>query len=249
MTLWKTLARVATPCGDDIHLRQRGEIFEIRYNGIELMSNLNHHSEDQLALRLLQRMDFKAKRILIAGLGMGFTLRAVLNVARIDADITVCELIPDIVTWNRGPLAHLADRPLDDPRVTVLVADIRDHLTKVTTPYDLLLLDTDNGPDIVVREDNNAIYQELGMHGILKATAKDGIAAFWSATTSLDFEKTLDAFGWDWQRDDIALVPNRVDAMHHIYICCPTEQSGHKERVAELGPIATTSVPRALVLA
>ena len=82
MNLWTTLARVATPSGDDIHLRQRGDIFEIRYNGIELMSNINHHSEDQLALRLLQRMDFKAKNILIAGLGLGFTLRAVLDVAQ-----------------------------------------------------------------------------------------------------------------------------------------------------------------------
>jgi spermidine synthase len=79
MTVWETLARAETACGDDIQLRQRGEIFEIRYNGIELMSNVSHHSEDQLALRLLQRMNFTPKRILVAGLGLGFTLRAVLN--------------------------------------------------------------------------------------------------------------------------------------------------------------------------
>lgn len=229
MNLWDTLARVATPSGDDIHLRQRGDIFEIRYNGIELMSNINHHSEDQLALRLLQRMDFRAKNILIAGLGLGFTLRAVLDVARADAKITVCELIPEIVDWNRGPLAHLARNPLADPRVTVVVQDIRDHLADVTTPYDLLLLDTDNGPEIVIRAENNAIYQELGMQDIHRATARDGIAAFWSATVSSDFERRLDRFGWDWHREDIALMPNRVDAMHHIYICRATDRSGRTD--------------------
>lgn len=228
MTLWDTLARVETPCGDDIQLRQRGDIFEIRYNGIELMSNLNHHSEDQLALRLLQRMDFGAKRILIAGLGMGFTLRAVLNVAREDAEITVCELIPEIVTWNHGPLGHLADHPLKDPRVKVVVADIRDHLQEVSAPYDLLLLDTDNGPEIVIREENNAIYEEIGMQDILRATAPQGIAAFWSATASAEFEASLTAFGWNWQRDDIALMPNRVDAMHYIYACRPSVRAGLK---------------------
>lgn len=249
MTLWETLARVATPCGDDIHLRQRGDIFEIRYNGIELMSNLNHHSEDQLALRLLQRMDFKAKRILIGGLGMGFTLRAVLNVARVDAEITVCELIPDIVTWNRGPLAHLANRPLDDPRVTVIVADIRDHLAAVTTPYDLLLLDTDNGPDIVIREENHTIYQSLGMQVIRQAIAKDGVAAFWSATVSEDFERTLNAFGWEWQRDDIPLMPNRVDAMHHIYTCRTLTNVNSVPSQDNKRPVAAVSPQSALVTA
>lgn len=229
MTLWETRARVKTPCGDDIHLRQRGEIFEICYNGIELMSNLNHHSEDQLALRLLRRMDFKPKKILIAGLGMGFTLRAVLNVAREDAEVTVCELIPEIVAWNKGPLASLADQPLADPRVKVVVADIQEHLATLTEPYDLLLLDTDNGPEIIIREENSTIYQEEGMKDILRATTHDGVAAFWSATYSMDFEKALDDFGWQWRREDIALMPNRVDAMHYIYVCQPPKHMRMKK--------------------
>jgi hypothetical protein len=128
------------------------------------------------------------------------------------------------VEWNRGPLAHLADRALDDPRVKVVVQDIRHHLVQVSEPYDLLLLDTDNGPEIVIRDENNGIYQEIGMQSILRATAIDGIAAFWSATASVAFEATLDAFGWVWQREDIALMPNRVDAMHHIYVCRGVER-------------------------
>lgn len=229
MILWKTLARVKTPCGDDIHLRQRGQIFEIRFNGIELMSNLNHHSEDQLALRLLQHMAFKPKRILIAGLGLGFTLRAVLDAARPDAEITVCELIPEIVTWNKGPLAPLAQHPLADPRVKVVIADIRDHIAAMTTPYDLLLLDTDNGPEIIIRQENSALYQDAGMRALLAATAQQGAVAFWSATASADFETALDAFGWRWQREDIALIPDRSDAMHYIYICQRPEQAQLKQ--------------------
>ncbi|WP_227493396.1 spermidine synthase [Paracoccus kondratievae] len=231
MNLWQTISRVNTATGDDIHLRQRGEIFEIRYNGIELMSNINHHSEDQLALRLLRRMNFGARKILIAGLGLGYTLRAVLDVARQDAEITVCELIPEIVEWNRGPLAHLAGHPLDDPRVKVVVSDIRDHLERVSDQYDLVLLDTDNGPDIVIRPENTEIYGENGMQAVHAATMAKGVVAFWSATVSPGFEEALDTFGWEWERDDIALIPGRVDAMHYIYICRPAQKARY-ERAA-----------------
>lgn len=219
MTLWETIARVQTATGDDIALRQRNELFEIRYNGIELMSNLNHHSEDQLALLLLRQMDFSAKHILIAGLGLGYTLRAVLDLVGEDVSVTVCELIPEVVDWNRGPLGHLADHPLSDPRVRVVVADIRAHLQSADADYDLILLDTDNGPEIVIRPENGALYADCGMQDVLQALKPEGLAAFWSATASAAFEKGLSGFGWDWQRKDIALLPGRVDAMHHIYIC------------------------------
>lgn len=89
MTLWNTLARARTASGDDIMLRQRGNIFEIRYNGIELMSNLNHQSEDQLALRTMRRLDFRAKRVLIGGLGLGYSLRAALDLAAPERTLAV----------------------------------------------------------------------------------------------------------------------------------------------------------------
>lgn len=219
MTSWTTLARAATASGDDIRLRQRGPIFEIRYNGIELMSNLNHQSEDQLALRSLRRMDFRARRILIGGLGLGFTLRAVLNLAAADASVTVCELIPEIAEWNRGPLAHLADHPLDDPRTNLRIEDVQAHLAQGPSAYDLILLDTDNGPDFLVRTGNTGLYQDSGLVSVAKALAPGGLAVFWSATASPEFERRLSAHPWSWLREDIPLVPGRVDAMHHIYSC------------------------------
>lgn len=219
MTTWTTLARAGTAAGDDILLRQRGPIFEIRYNGIELMSNLNHQSEDQLALRCLRRMDFRARRILIGGLGLGFTLRAVLDLAPADSRVTVCELIPEVAEWNHGPLAHLAGHPLADPRTDLRIEDVQAHLASSESAYDLILLDTDNGPDFLVRTGNTGLYHDTGLVSVARALAPGGLAAFWSATASPEFERRLSAQPWAWTREDIALVPGRVDAMHHIYSC------------------------------
>lgn len=232
MTTWTTLARAATAAGDDILLRQRGDLFEIRYNGIELMSNLNHESEDQLALRSLRRMNFAARRILIGGLGLGFTLRAVLDLAAPEAEVTVCELIPEVAEWNRGPLAHLAGHALDDPRARLLICDVQAHLAQAEEAYDLILLDTDNGPDVLVRAANNGLYQDCGLGSVARSLGPKGVAAFWSATASQAFERRLSAQPWFWQRDDIALMPGRVDAMHHIYSCSHSAAALGQRRAA-----------------
>ncbi|VDC31515.1 spermidine synthase [Pseudogemmobacter humi] len=219
MTLWETIARAQSASGDEIVLRRRAEIFEIRYNGIELMSNLNHHSEDQLALRTLRRCDFTARHVLIGGLGMGYTLRGVLDLVGQGAEVTVCELEPEIVAWNRGPLGPLAGRPLDDPRTRLIPGDVQAHLAGARGAYDLILLDTDNGPDFLVRPENTGLYQGQGLAAVAGALRPGGIAAFWSATVSAPFERALAAHPWAWIREDIALMPGRVDAMHHIYSC------------------------------
>lgn len=224
MILWETLARARTASGDDIMLRQRGGIYEIRYNGIELMSNLNHQSEIQLALLSMRRLDFRARRVLIGGLGLGYSLRALLDLAAPDAEVTVCEIIPEVVAWNRGPLAHLAANPLDDPRSRVVIGDVRDHLAASKGQYDLILLDTDNGPDFVVRPENESLYQDRGIAGVAEALTPGGLAAFWSATASERFEKVLARYPWCWIREDIALIPGRADAMHHIYSCTTDAQ-------------------------
>lgn len=228
---WQTIDGVTTPSGDEITLRQRGDLFEIRYNGIELMSNVNHHSEEQLALRLMRRLEYRAQKLLIGGLGMGFTLRAVLDHAPSDAEITVCELIPEVAAWNVTHLAHLAGAPLSDPRVRVVLGDIRQHLARSHGIYDLILMDTDNGPDIIIRQDNEAIYGAAGLDTLFRAMRPDGMAAFWSATASPSFEATLTEFGWRWERDEVALIPGRVDAMHYIYTC-PNDAALHLRRAA-----------------
>lgn len=217
MTYWTTLACAVTASGDELYLRRRGETYEIRYNGIELMSSFNHQSEDQLALRAMRQMDFAPRRILIAGLGLGYTTRAVLELAREDAEIHVCELIPEVAAWNRDHVGHLAGHPLRDPRCHLHLEDVQDHLADHPGTYDLVLLDTDNGPDILVRPQNTGLYHASGLDLVLRALRPAGSACFWSATASSDFEDRLRRQPQPWHRDDIALVPGRVDAMHYLY--------------------------------
>ena len=146
---WRDIERVKTAAGDEIVLRQRGDVFDIRFNGWELMSNQATTSEKVLAEIVCDQIAAKAPKLLIGGLGVGFTLRAALDALGPSAQIVVCELIPEIVTWNKGPLAVLAGQPLRDARVHVWSNSVVDVIAKGDLMFDTLLLDTDNGPDCV----------------------------------------------------------------------------------------------------
>jgi len=217
MTLWTELARATTMAGDEILLRRRGDIFEIRFNGLELMSNLNHQSESNLATRTLWLYGGRPERVLIGGLGMGFTLRAVLGLLGSASRVTVSELIPEVAEWNRGPLSPLAGYPLRDPRVDLRIADVMDVLEENPCMFDVILMDTDNGPDFTVRQVNDRLYARQGLAAVRRALRPGGIAAFWSAAVSDPFERTLAAESWCWRREDIQLIGGRADAFHHIY--------------------------------
>lgn len=218
MTLWTELARASNAAGDDIVLRRRDGIYEIRFNGLELMSNLNHRSETILAERSLRLHGRSVRRVLIGGLGMGFTLRTALDWIEREAEVTVCELVPEIADWNLRHIGHLADHPLRDPRVVLHIDDVQHVLRQRGDAYDVILMDTDNGPDVTVRETNDAIYSECGLRSVHRRLAPGGIAAFWSATVSAEFEDRLAALPWRWRRDDVCLVDGRADAFHHIYL-------------------------------
>ena len=217
MTLWTELARVSTEAGDDIILRRRGDIHEIRFNGIELMSNLTWQSEAVLAERSLRRHGGDAPRVLIGGLGMGFTLRAALDLLGPDAQVTVCELIPAIADWNRDILGPLAGHPLRDPRIGLRIMDVIDLLEDSPGGFDVILMDTDNGPDSTVRAENERLYGRPGLEAVRDALRPGGIAAFWSAEVSDPFEARLTEHGWDWRREDVQLSGGRADAFHHVY--------------------------------
>lgn len=245
MTLWTELARASTEAGDDIMLRKRGDIYEIRFNGIELMSNIMWRSEAVLAERSLRRVGGAPQpRMLIGGLGMGFTLRAALDLSPPDAQVTVCELIPAIAEWNHEVLAPLADHPLRDPRVDLRVMDVNDLLAKSGPGFDVILMDTDNGPDFLVRDDNQRLYGQTGLNAVRDALRPGGIAAFWSAEISDPFEDRLNELGWNWQREDVQLPGGRVDAFHHIYLA----RQFQGERVSP-GLAVAGHIPPALVLA
>lgn len=215
---WAELARAGNEAGDEILLRQRADIYEIRYNGLELMSNVNFQSELRLAEKSLRLFDHPIRHVLIAGLGMGFTLRAALDNLGKSVRVTVCELVPEIIQWNRDHIGHLADNPLGDGRVEVVTGDVMDLLRQRPAHYDLILMDTDNGPDITVRADNEQIYQDDGLSLVRRALRPGGHVAFWSATASQVFEQRLDEHGLDWHREDVNLIGGRADAFHYIYL-------------------------------
>lgn len=218
MNIWTELARASTAVGDEIILRRRNDLYEIRYNGVELMCDSSHQSEEFLAEKALRLLGRPARRILIGGLGLGFTLRMALNYLDDDAEVTVSEIVPEIVDWNRRHLGHLAGHPLNDARVEIRVEDVMETLKHARGSYDVVLMDTDNGPDHTVRTPNGVIYDGCGISAVKQSLSPDGIAAFWSATMSPEFEERLDAAQWNWRCDCVSLLGGRVDAFHYVYL-------------------------------
>lgn len=214
---WTEISRATTAAGDELVLRECAGVYEIRCNGWDLMSNRAHASEETMAREALAMLrDRSAPRILIGGLGMGFMLRAGLDAAPPAARIEVAELVPEIVAWNRGPLAALAGRPLDDRRVVVRVGDVADVIA-AGGPYDAILLDTDNGPGAVMLARNLALYAREGLARARAALAPGGVLALWSADRSAAFEALLASEGSSWRVVETPAVAGRPEPLHALY--------------------------------
>jgi spermidine synthase len=213
---WEELARSRSGAGDELILRRRGGIYEIRCNGYDLMSNRAHRSEEALAELALEQVAAPSPRILIGGLGMGYTLRAALDRAPADARVTVAEILPAVIAWNRGPLAPLAGRPLDDPRVDLRESDV-DALLDGVAGFDAVLLDVDNGPAAVVHAGNDPLYSARGLRRLRRALAPSGALAVWSADRAPHFEALLDDAHFRWEASAIAARGVAGDPLHVIY--------------------------------
>ena len=187
---WRELGRARTAEGDELVLRVRGAECEIRMNGYELMSSRGHASEDALGRLGCAGLQAGAD-VLIGGLGLGYTLRAALDVLPPGARIVVAELLPEIVAWVRGPLAHLAGDPLADARVAVHVGDVGALLRGSAARFDAVLLDVDNGPDGRVRGANAWLGGAEGLAVIRRALRRPGTLAVWSADPSSCFAAVL----------------------------------------------------------
>ena len=175
-------------------LTQHGKQFSIRVAGVELMSSVNHGSEDELGRLSCAPLKSQAPRVLIGGLGMGFTLRAALDVLPPGARVEVVELIPDVVRWNRTVYGQLANHPLDDPRVTVVEEDVANVIER-GRDYDAIVLDVDNGPDGVYHA-NRGLYQRRGLDAAHTALAPGGLLTVWSCFESPTFTRWLRAAGF-----------------------------------------------------
>lgn len=197
MIPWEKLGEVDAPGGGKLTLHRRGHEYAIRVDGKELMGNRQHGSEDALARLGCEGLSQQPKaRVLIGGLGMGFTVRAALDVLRPDAKVEVAELIPAVVAWNRGPLSPLAGAPLDDPRVEVHEGDVVARIAAARQRYHAILLDVDNGPDALTSPGNARLYGSAGLTRAGNALHPGGMLAIWSAEDDARFTARLSRAGF-----------------------------------------------------
>ncbi len=198
MVPWKLIERVSIP-GDngEMSLCQRGEEYSIRVDGRELMNSRIHASEETLASLACASLPSRRPRVLIGGLGMGFTLAAANRFLPADAHIEVAELVPAVIAWNRGILGALSGHPLVDKRVRLHAGDVRVVLEQARDRFDAILLDVDNGPNGLTQVANQWLYESSGLGQIRRALKPGGNLCVWSVRPDAAFTKRLGKTGFD----------------------------------------------------
>ena len=201
--------------GEVLRLFRRGSDYMIVAGRNELMSSRMSGSEEALAVMTVERLGNRAAHLLIGGYGMGYTLRASLDALSAEGRITVAELVPEIVSWAKGPMAELTAGCLDDPRVELIVGDVADAIG--TGVYDAILLDVDNGPDGLTRASNNRLYSPRGLDAAKAALRPGGILAVWSAAPDRAFARALGEAGFAVDEVAVRARANGKGAKHVIW--------------------------------
>ncbi len=198
MIPWELIDRAPVPGSDrELRLYRRGGEFSIRVAGCELMNSRMHGSEDALAEYACDRIaGLPAPRVLIGGLGMGYTLAAALRRLGPDARVVVAELVPRVVAWNRDHLGALAGHPLADQRATVREGDVSRVIMAESRAWDAILLDVDNGPDGLTSRENDWIYGPACLAAAFSALRPAGVLAVWSAAADPAFTRRLRQTGF-----------------------------------------------------
>jgi spermidine synthase len=213
------IARAKTPDGDDLELMRRGDEFTIRVCGRELMASRVHGSEAALARLSLERLSNRERsRVVVAGLGMGYTLRAALDLLGPHAVVVVSELMAAVVEWNRTLLAELAGRPLDDARVRVEVGDVSELVRGARVSFDSVLLDVDNGPEALARVKNAWLYSLAGLRAIRGVLSRNGVLGVWSAAPDPSFFERLLAAGYEVTEHHVHARSERRGRRHVIWV-------------------------------
>jgi len=213
-----TLGQSRTPDGGEIVLCERDGAYVIRVNGLELMTSRAHGSEEELARLALAKVTQKNPRVLIGGLGMGYTLRAVLDVVPQAAKIMVAEILPIVVIWNRSELAHLAGFPLEDPRVAVVERDVAEIIAAGPSAFDAVLLDVDNGPAALTVDVNERLYCASGLAAIRRCLRPGGILGVWSSDPDRAFERRLAKAGFRVSTETVPARRGGKGPRHTIFI-------------------------------
>jgi spermidine synthase len=222
MIPWVHLDSAKIPDGGELRLMRRGGELSIMSGSIELMNSRLSGSEKALATLATERLQGRPKpRVLIGGLGMGFTLRAALAELPRDAGVVVAELVPAVVTWARGPMAELFEGCLDDPRVTVREADVVEVIGAARASFDAILLDVDNGPGGLNRDANDRLYSIGGLNAAKRALTPGGVLAVWSAGRDDSFTRRLASAGYAAEEVPVRATGGKRGARHVIWLATP----------------------------
>lgn len=222
----EVLGAAPIPGGGELRLVRRGDEYLILLAGNSLMSSRRSRSEEVLATLACGRVAARPRpRVLIGGLGMGFTLRKALAALPEAAEIVVAELVPGVVAWARGPLVHIHGRSLDDPRVTIVEADVALSIAGGAEGWDAILLDVDNGPEGLTVEANDLLYGAEGLAAARAALRAGGVLAIWSAHADAPFAARLRRAGFDVEEHVV-----RGGARHVIWLATPRGRPGMPQR-------------------
>jgi len=219
MLPWIKLDQAVVPGGGGaLQLMQRGTEFSIMAGSNGLMNSRLSGSEEALATLSAERIGMrKSPKVLIGGLGMGFTLRAALSSFPADSRIIVAELVPEIIAWARGPLAFLHGTSLEDPRVSLYEGDVGAAIT-TGKPYDAILLDVDNGPEGLSRPSNDRLYTAAGIANAKLALVPGGHLAVWSSGPDRKFTTRLKQSGMAVEEITVRANGKRTGPRHMIWM-------------------------------
>jgi spermidine synthase len=219
MIPWLQIDKTRVPGAEvELRLMRRGTEFSMMLGQNELMNSRLSGSEEALATLTAKKIEaVKRPHVLVGGLGMGFTLRAALAVLGPDARITVAELVPAVIAWARGPMADIFGNSVNDPRADIREADVVDVIKASPSAFDAILLDVDNGPEALIREANNALYDLNGLQSIRRALRPGGILAVWSSGPNIAFTKRLRAADFEVNEVNVRATTKRSGAHHVIW--------------------------------
>jgi spermidine synthase len=233
---WSLLDTARVPGGGgEIRLLRRGDEFSIRLDQDELMNSRRSGSEEALATVACERIKACVRpRVLIGGLGMGFTMRAALAVLGPEARVIVAELVPAVVAWARGPMAEIFGSSLSDPRASIREADVGELIRQDPSGFDAILLDVDNGPAGVTRKANDRLYDMDGLSAAYAALRPAGVLGLWSSGPDRDFTARLRRTGFSVDQIRARANGARGGAWHVIWIATRAHAgvSGSKKRNA-----------------
>jgi spermidine synthase len=222
MIPWIELDRTALPQGGELRLLRRGHEFSIKLGVAELMTSRLFASEEALATLAAERLKGRTKpRVLIGGLGMGFTLRAALSAFGPNAEIVVAELVPAVVRWAREPMAELFGGSLDDRRVELVEADVAALIGRAKPLYDAILLDVDNGPEGMTQSANDHLYSMRGLAAARAALSPGGVLAVWSQGPDRAFAKRFEKAGFSVEDRKVRARGVHGGSQHVIWLGVP----------------------------